>query len=319
MAAVKPPDWADRRTKKQVIIDQRRFLWHDDTVAKLASWMGLEQGMNALDVGCGLGYIGQTFWKHFGEKGSYTGLDNSLPLLSEARNHSDEWVTGGRSAFVGGDAGTLPFPGGTFDFTVCQTLLMHSPCPDALLAEMVRVTRPGGVVTCFEPDNLTANRSRHYRSYEKPSIEDELLYIRVHHHLAEGMKNTGMGDCSIGNRVPCMMQKLGLRDIGIRANDMVGLLQPPYDTPEMLFRLGKLKEGIAGAEKLCRKRFNLDRRFRSLFFAGGGTRQVWRKFTEMSRRTARENIDTVKRQCGDGTLCTCGGSASFYCITGRKP
>ncbi len=319
MTTAKPPDWAEKKTKQEVIVDQRRFLWHDDTVEKLASWMGLGQGMNALDVGCGLGYVGRTFWKHFGTKGSYTGLDNSLPLLHEARKQSAEWVRGGASAFVQGNAKALPFPDGTFDFTVCQTLLMHSPTPDAFLAEMARVTRSGGIVTCFEPDNVTAMRARHYQSFHESTLDDDLLHIRVHHHWAEGRKKLGLGDYSIGNRVPGMMQKLGLKDIGIRANDMVGLLQPPYDTPTMVFRLEQLRRQVSETEKHCKKRFNIDREFRKLFFAGGGTEHVWRKFTAMNRKNTRARLDAMKRQCEEGTIHTCGGSCSFYCITGKKP
>jgi len=319
MKTAKPPDWAEKKTRQEVMVDQRRFLWHDDTVAKLAAWMGLAQGMNTLDVGCGLGYVGRTFWKHFGRKGSYTGLDNSLQLLREAVKHSPEWVRDGTSAFVRGDANALPFPDGTFDFTVCQTLLMHSPSPDAFLAEMARVTRSGGIVTCFEPDNVTAMRARRYQSFHEPSIDDDLLLVRVHHHWTEGRKRLGLGDYSIGNRVPGMMQKLGLKDIGIRANDMVGLLQPPYDTPSMVFGLEQLRRHIADTEKHGSKRFNMDREFRRLFFAGGGTEQVWRKFTAMSRRHARERLEVMKEQLEDGTISTCGGACSFYCITGRKP
>lgn len=230
------------------------------------------------------------------------------------------WAAGlATSAFIRGDAKTLPFPDETFDFTTCQTLLMHSPSPDAFLAEMVRVTRSGGIVTCFEPDNVTAMRARPYQSFREPSLDDDLLHIRVHHHWAEGRKKLGLGDYSIGNRVPGMMQKLGLKDIGIRANDMVGLLQPPYDTPAMVFRLEQLRRGIAETEKRGKKRFNIDREFRKLFFAGGGTEHVWRKFTTMSRKNAMEQLETMKKQCEEGTIHTCGGSCSFFCIRGKKP
>jgi len=184
---------------------------------------------------------------------------------------------------------------------------------------MARVTRPGGIVTCFEPDNVTAMRARHYQSFREPSIDDELLYIRVHHHWAEGRKKLGLGDYSIGNRVPGMMQKLGLKEIGIRANDMVGLVQPPYDTPAMAFKLELFRRQVAETEKHCMKRFNIDREFRKLFFAGGGTEHVWRRFTAMSRRHAHEQVEQMKRQCEEATVSACGSSCSFYCITGKKP
>ena len=47
-------DWTDERWKAMLIY-QRKSMWYPDTLDKLAKWMGLEQGMTALDIGCGLG------------------------------------------------------------------------------------------------------------------------------------------------------------------------------------------------------------------------------------------------------------------------
>ncbi|MHA1194333.1 MAG: methyltransferase domain-containing protein, partial [Promethearchaeota archaeon] len=63
-------DWSEDRFK-DMLVYQRKFLWHDDAIDKLAVWMGLRQGMTAVDVGCGLGYLGYTFWPYFGESGHY--------------------------------------------------------------------------------------------------------------------------------------------------------------------------------------------------------------------------------------------------------
>lgn len=319
MKTAKPVDWAEKKTKQNVIIDQRRFLWHDDTVEKLAAWMRLGQGIHALDVGCGLGYLGRVFWKHFGQGGTYTGLDNSRPLLKQALKESSEWAGPGNACFACGDAVRLPFPDGTFDWTACQTLLMHCTEPEAVLAEMTRVTRPGGVVSCNEPDNVTAARARTYQSFHEDTIEDEVIRIRVLHHWAAGRKQLGHGDYAIGNRVPSMMQKLGLCDIDIRANDMVGLVQPPYDTPSMHFRMEQMKRNIGELEKMGTKRFRMDREFRRFFFAGGGTGHLWRKFLAMNRLSGERDLKAMKEQIETLTLCSCGSSCSFFCIKGRKP
>ncbi len=49
---------------------------------------------------------------------------------------------------------SLPFDDGTFDLVTCQTLLMHVPDPQQVLGEMLRVTRPGGLVLAAEPTNV---------------------------------------------------------------------------------------------------------------------------------------------------------------------
>jgi ubiquinone/menaquinone biosynthesis C-methylase UbiE len=317
MAGVKPPDWAAKKTRQEVLVDQRKFLWHRDTLDKLAAWIGLHPGMHVLDVGCGHGYLGWAYWRYFGKGGSYTGLDASAQLLRHARKESS-WADGGPAAFVAGDAARLPFPDDTFHWTVCQTLLMHARNPETFLAEMVRVTRPGGLVTCHEPDNITASRSPVCQSWKENDIEDDLIRIRVQHHWALGRRNLGLGDWGIGCRVPSMMQQLGMKDIGIRANDMVGLLQPPYDTPAMQFRLDQLRRGLEEAGKRSPGSRRADRDFRRCYFAGGGGGYLWRKYLAVLRKSEKENIEGIGRQLSDGTLFLCGGACSFYCITGRK-
>lgn len=54
-----------------------------------------------------------------------------------------------RLAVVEGDATAMPFPSRSFDAVLCLTMLHHLPSPaaqDRLLAESVRVLRPGGVL-----------------------------------------------------------------------------------------------------------------------------------------------------------------------------
>jgi SAM-dependent methyltransferase len=51
-----------------------------------------------------------------------------------------------------GDAHSLDFPDGTFDAVFAHTLISHVTDPEAVLREMVRVVRPGGLVAVFDGD-----------------------------------------------------------------------------------------------------------------------------------------------------------------------
>ena len=86
-------DWSDQ-CWKEMLVYQRRLLWLDDTLDKLAAWLGLEPGMTAVDVGCGLGYLGYTYWPYFGKGGRYFGVDISPELVKDARKASKEWARG---------------------------------------------------------------------------------------------------------------------------------------------------------------------------------------------------------------------------------
>ncbi len=84
-----------------------------------------------LDVGCG-----QMPFRHLLPPGaSYTGID----------------IPGAASFGMAGDAGivefdgrTIPFPDDHFDAILCTEVLEHAQQPEALIAEMHRVLRPGG-------------------------------------------------------------------------------------------------------------------------------------------------------------------------------
>jgi SAM-dependent methyltransferase len=52
----------------------------------------------------------------------------------------------GRYQLALGDAFALPFADGSFDAAVALRLLFHFPDPAPIVAELARVTRPGGVV-----------------------------------------------------------------------------------------------------------------------------------------------------------------------------
>ena len=73
-------NWSDKRYY-DMLIDQRKFMWTDDLLDVYARWFGLKHGMTAVDVGCGLGYLGYTYWPYFGEGGKYFGVDANADLL----------------------------------------------------------------------------------------------------------------------------------------------------------------------------------------------------------------------------------------------
>ncbi len=114
---------------------------------------------------------------------------------------------------------------------MCQTLLMHLEKPELALAEMVRVVKPGGLIMCNEPDNLSTMLAKHYWSIPELDIEEELLIKKVYLITNKGHIKLGRGDQNIGSKVPVMMKRLALTEIEARMNDKVQFLHPPYEGP----------------------------------------------------------------------------------------
>lgn len=101
-----------------------------------------------LDVGCGPGTITLGLAKRVPE-GSIIGLDTVESLAEECREKAK--AEGLRNAeFVVGDAFHLGYRNETFDVTHCHQVLFHLEDPLAVLKEMKRVTKSGGIIACRE-------------------------------------------------------------------------------------------------------------------------------------------------------------------------
>ncbi|HET7146157.1 MAG TPA: methyltransferase domain-containing protein [Gaiellaceae bacterium] len=96
----------------------------------------------ALDVGCGAGALALALAPLVAE---VVGVDRVPELLELARGRAPANAT-----FVEGDATTLPFGGAEFDLAGTLRTLHHVARPELVLAELARVTRPGGRVLVID-------------------------------------------------------------------------------------------------------------------------------------------------------------------------
>jgi SAM-dependent methyltransferase len=295
---------------KEMLVYQRKFLWLEDTLDKLAAWLDLKPGMTAVDVGCGLGYLGYTYWPYFGKGGQYLGVDISSKLLQDAAKAAKEWAVNGKASFVAGDAYKLPFPDDFADLVMCQILLIHLEKPEIALAEMVRVAKPGGLIMCKEPDNLSPMLAKRHWSLPELDIEEQLLLAKVAIISNKGRIMLGQGDNSIGTRVPRMMNKLGLEDIGVRLNDRVFYVEPPYEDPLQQHSLKSVKKELLDEK---RRGIFMDRAKKE-FLAGGGSTEQFDRYRKINDRV----MSILQQQIEDGEYFACG-STDFYIIKGRKP
>lgn len=108
-----------------------------------------EEGEEILDIGCGTGIFSQDL---LAAGSKVTGLELSFPMLLRAAQKA----AGRDFRTVLGDMRSLPFASGSFDKTVSVTAIEFLP-QDAWLAvaEMFRVTRPGGAIVVASLNSLS--------------------------------------------------------------------------------------------------------------------------------------------------------------------
>ncbi len=96
-----------------------------------------------LDVGCGVGMYTAAFLR---ETCHVLGVEIERERALEARKRA--------AGVVQSPGERLPFPDGAFDTVFSHEVLEHVADDRACVAEMVRVTRPGGRIVVFAPNRL---------------------------------------------------------------------------------------------------------------------------------------------------------------------
>ncbi|HET7874876.1 MAG TPA: methyltransferase domain-containing protein [Methylomirabilota bacterium] len=113
---------------------------------------GVRRGHRVLEVGAGTGAVSRDLARMVGPRGRVTGLDPSRVFVAAARRLAREEGLDGRLDWRVGDGARLPFRAGRFDCAIAVTVLLHVPNGSAILSELVRVTRSGGVVAVQDQD-----------------------------------------------------------------------------------------------------------------------------------------------------------------------
>ena len=105
----------------------------------------IQPGETVLDVGCGPGALDRWLARHTQGANPITAVDVNDYLLREGAGLAAKEGLSGIISFGPGNAEDLPFPEASYDVVMSHTV-MEECNADRMLAEMIRVAKPGGRV-----------------------------------------------------------------------------------------------------------------------------------------------------------------------------
>jgi SAM-dependent methyltransferase len=103
--------------------------------------LSLKPGMKVLDVATGTGNLAIPAAKTGAD---VTGIDIAPNLIEQAIERAK--AEGVEAKFEVGDAEALPYEDNTFDVVMTMFGAMFAPRPDVTASELIRVTKPGGLI-----------------------------------------------------------------------------------------------------------------------------------------------------------------------------
>jgi ubiquinone/menaquinone biosynthesis C-methylase UbiE len=161
--------------------------------------IGVGAGWRCLDLGCGPRGITDLLSARVGPSGRAVGLDADPEFIAYARERAPANVE-----FVQGNAYETGLPAGSFDLVHMRFVASTAGKPERLVAEAVRLARPGGTVAMQEPDIDT------FRCFPPLPAWDRLMTAIERLFASVG------GDVRLAHRLYAMARHAGLQDVQFR-------------------------------------------------------------------------------------------------------
>lgn len=187
-----PTFWVD-------VLDRvRREPAYEAYKARIGELLRPVAGGTYLDVGSGTGDDALALAASYSVR--VVGVDSSETMVAEARRRGLE------EAHVA-DAHALPFPDESLDGCWADRVFQHLEDPKRALAELVRVTKPGGRIVVADPDYDT----------QVVDVPDQELARRILGFRADRLLRNG----TLAHRMGGLFARAGLVDVAVEAVTVV--------------------------------------------------------------------------------------------------
>lgn len=185
----------------------------------------IDQPVNVLDCGCGIGKLGLLMMPLLPEGSTYTGIDFSENLIEY-----------GKKLFAGQNlnaalrcTNVYDYPAkNKYDLVICQAVLRHLDTPIRFLEKMIEFGNSGALIVCVDVN----------REFENDGLYvDGMDYEELCRH--EGLQKKWQTelhmqgrDYASGIRIAHHMRKLGLEKIEVRVQDKAEFISPQLEDYE---------------------------------------------------------------------------------------
>ena len=214
--------WSQQIQGCMTLYASRSLRFHDRFRDRYLPLFDLPEGpLRILEIGCGPGALAEALHRWY-PKAEIIGLDRDREFVRFAREH----VPG--VEFREGDATDLPFPDGSFDVTISNTVQEHVE-PSAFFGEQLRVLKPGGV--CLV---LSSRRGLHAAAPCLEWDESEKAFWEKVTALDDNMERFAVARYAMSEaELPAAMEQYGFR--AVRTGYAVSDLTPDDPTvgPEL--------------------------------------------------------------------------------------
>ncbi|HEV2460725.1 MAG TPA: methyltransferase domain-containing protein [Ktedonobacterales bacterium] len=202
--------------------------------------MRVEPGQYVLDLGCGPGTDTIPLARIVGPGGRVVGVDFDPEMLAEAARRAHEAGVAGWVQHLQAEATALPLGPDTCDASRSERLFQHLVDPAAALAEMARVTKPGGWVVVLDADwgslSIDTPETDIERRLVRRSAEAGHRSGRVGRELYRLFKRQGLEAVSVEGFVVILQSEARFRDILLAYNNEQAALEAGVVTEDELQR-----------------------------------------------------------------------------------
>jgi ubiquinone/menaquinone biosynthesis C-methylase UbiE len=195
---VSPDDYLlGRRPEERQRIRLQAKIWEPSTM-RIFQQIGLREGMQCLDIGCGPGEVMRLMGELVGTTGHVTGIDADGEFGRQAIEMLQA-TTKSRFTFLEQDIEeTNEIPGQPFDLTYARLVIIFARDPIAALRKMYSWTKPGGHIVVQDYDTRTVDIFPRLESWGEMN------------RVISGVFEQGGRDIQIGHKLPAYFVDAGI-------------------------------------------------------------------------------------------------------------